>query len=471
MIQSAGYDPNVDACVIDDMGFVIASLKKHLILNDRMDWSLAGDAALSHLCGFSVERARNGDATVSGFSHTRGYNAYRGKGWSSIVTTRLGTVPTDSKMIATVNRALGVGSVDTSNPVDTRIESEKIGLQLKESMREIEKVVDEVNANNRAVKLLAVNASIQAGLAGADGEGFSIIANEVANLAKQSLQFVDAVNHTTDSLRSAVDHSISVRLEDAANDAMSKIDRNLFERYCDIQAWSTFDKIVALLEGTVSQDVCLNLLENIHRIYEVYHDLYVLDLTGKVVATAINRGVHGHNFATKDWFQSALAGQIHYSDIYVSETLKCPVITFSAPVFDSHSQIRGVICSRFNCSFLDQIIRATIADSQSSTFLLNSKGQVIGSKDGIGVFEKSYSHLALFSTAHPASGFQKERDEKAGHDFAYGYSNSKGYNTYKGQKWSVVTIRPMQTGSNANLGHDPRERFRALMRTKNRKAA
>jgi len=470
MIKSAGYDADMSACIIDDLGFVIASLKKHLILNDRMDWSLAGDAALEKLCGFSVERARNGDATVSGFSHTKGYNAYRGKGWSSLVTTRLGSIPADSKIVATANRVNGAPPAELV-ALDGRIESEKIGLQLKDSMREIELVVDEVNANNRAVKLLAVNASIQAGLAGADGEGFSIIANEVAHLAKKSLQFVDEVNLTTDSLRHAVDQSISLRLVDAASDAMSKIDRNLFERYCDIQAWSTFDKIISLLEGSVSQDVCLTLLENIHRIYEVYHDLYVLDLNGKVIATAVNRGVHGQNFSSKDWLKAAAAGSIYYSDIYVSETLKCPIITFSAPVYDAQNQIRGVICSRFNCNFLDQIIRATIADSQSSTYLLNSKGLVVGSKDGTGVLERNYSHLSLFKGASSSQGFHKERDDKAQRDFAYGFSSSNGYNTYKGQKWTVVTIRPMDKAAQSSVAQDPRQRFKDLVRSKSRKAA
>ncbi|MEO5667000.1 MAG: cache domain-containing protein, partial [Bdellovibrionota bacterium] len=468
MIKSAGYEPNVNASVIDDTGFVIASLKNYLILNDRMDWSLAGESALEKLCGFSVERARNGDATVTGFSHTKGYNAYRGKGWSCLVTTRLGSIPAQSKIVATANRAIAAVVGEAADP---RIESEKIGLQLKDSMKEIELVVDAVNANNRAVKLLAVNASIQAGLAGADGEGFSIIANEVAHLAKKSLEFVDKVNDTSHALKSAVDQSMSVRLVDAACDAMSKVDRNLFERYCDIQAWSTFDKIVSLLEGSVSQDVCLSLLENIHRIYEVYHDIYVLDLSGKVIATAINRSVHGHNFASKDWFKSAAAGSIYYSDIYVSETLKCPVITFSAPVYDAQGQIRGVICSRFNCSFLDQIIRATIADSKSATYLFNGKGQVVGSKDGSGVLEKSYAHLSLFKVQHGPQGFVKERDEKEKRDFAYGYSTSRGYNTYKGQKWTVATVRPLEHDAEAQLSQDPREKFRALIRSKSRKAA
>lgn len=471
MIASAGYDANMSACLIDDKGFVIASLKNYLILNDRMDWSLAGESALGRLCGFSVERERNGDATVSGFCHTKGYNAYRGKSWSALVTTRLGSIPVESKMIATANRNQTAGNVVNIAPADLKIESEKIGLKLKESMREIELVVDAVNANNRAVKLLAVNASIQAGLAGADGEGFSIIANEVAHLARKSLEFVDEVNDTTDSLRNAVDQSISLRLVDAAGDAMSKVDRNLFERYCDIQAWSTFDKISSLLEGKVSQDVCLTLLENIHRIYEVYHDIYVLDLDGKVLATAVNHTLHGHNFATKEWFTAAASGSTFYSDIYVSDTLKCPIITFSAPVYDAQNQIRGVICSRFNCGFLDQIIRATITDSKSSTYLLNTKGLVVGSKDGQGILDNSFAHLALFRESQEQHGLLHETDKKTNREFAYGFSSSKGYNTYKGQPWTVITMRPME--SEAHRAESPQEKFKALLSTtgKGRKAA
>ena len=473
MIKSADYDSNVSGSVIDDRGWVIASLKSHLILTDRMDWSLAGEAAVDKKCGFSVERARNGDAIVVGYSHTKGYNAYKGKGWSSIVTSRLGTIPLDSKIVATSSRGDSGQKVETTGAeTDGRIESEKIGLQLRESMKDIDRLVYEVNANNRAVKLLAVNASIQAGLAGADGEGFSIIANEVANLAKKSLQFVDEVNLTTSSLRSAVDSSISLRLVDAANDAMSKVDRNLFERYCDIQAWSTFDKIVGLLEGNVEREVCLKLLESVHKIYEVYHDIYVLDMSGKVVAAAINRSVHGQTFTNKDWFKAAASGSIYYSDIYVSDTLKCPVITFSAPIMDAQNQIKGVICSRFNCGFLDQIIRATIADSKSTTFLLNQKGQVVGSRDGAGVLEKNFAELSLFkSLDQPRSGLLHEAEEGTERELAVGFSFSKGYNSYKGQKWSVVTLRPVEAHEARTGEEDPKLNFQKLLRSKFKKAA
>lgn len=462
MIRSGGFGKEMKALFMNSTGVVIGSTQEYQILTDNATWMRAGELATERNCGFSNEKARNGEAVAIGFTHTKGYNAYKGKNWSAIVSESIGDV--DLKVNAQVLESRGT-DVAAAKAGDARakIASEISGQKLLETMKQIDELVLEINANNREVKLLAVNASIQAGLAGAEGEGFSIIANEVAELAKKSLSFVEDVNKITGQLREAVEYSSSVRLVDAAKDTMSKFDRNLFERYCDIQAWSIFGKLIDVCEKNEIADAgALALLEQIHKIYEVYHDIYVVGTDGRVLASAINRSVIGQNFAQKDWFTAAASGNIFVSDIYVSGTMKMPLMSFSSPIMDWQGKVVGVLVSRFNCNFLNDIIRATIVDSLSRCYLLNMSGKVIGSAVNEDILARQLPELPVLKGGGEDFGFFESERKAGAEDKAYGYSVSKGYNTYRGQKWITVIERP-----NSQMLHakklDPAERFRQVV--------
>ncbi len=464
MIQSGGFSRESKAIIINSQGTVIASGQEHQILNDTATWLEAGEIAIADGCGISNEKARNGASLAVGFAHTKGYNAYKGKNWSAIVLETIGDI----------DMAVGSKIIEMNKKPDSgriKIASEISGYKLLETMKKIDDLVLEINANNREVKLLAVNASIQAGLAGAEGEGFSIIANEVAVLAKKSLSFVEEVNQITVQLREAVEFSSSVRLVDAARDTMSKIDRNLFERFCDIQAWAIFGTLVEACKSNQAQDAeSMALLEKIHRIYEVYHDIYILSLDGRVLASAINRSVIGQNFSSKDWFRSAQAGSIFVSDIYVSETLKTPLMTFSSPIHDSEGRIIGVIASRFNCNFLNDILRATIVDSLSRCFLINTSGAVVGSAANDDILNKQMNGIeTVKSNQTQDSGFV-ENTKIGNEEFCLGFSNSKGYNTFKGQKWMTIVERPLRL-AHMTKKLTPAERFTEVVLERSKRAA
>jgi hypothetical protein len=332
---------------------------------------------------------------------------------------------------------------------NNEIESEKLGKRLLETMKEVDELVLEINNNNHQVKVLAVNASIRAGLAGAEGEGFSIIANEVAALAKKSLSFVENVNHATENLGDSVMASVALRLVDATRDTMSKIDRNLFERFCDVQAWATFPQLIEAVAGSKFGDtVSTGLLQSIHKIYEVYHDIYLLGGNGQLLAAAVNQSIIGQDFALKDWFKAAISGKIHVSDIYSSGTLQMPLMSFAAPVMDENKRVIGVMASRFNCQFLNDIIKTAIVSSGSEVYLLNHKGLVIGSKNPGLILTKDLSKLLAKKEQDQDFGAFDEVSEVNQKDlFSVGYAASKGYNTYKGQKWTLVARSPKTTAA------------------------
>jgi hypothetical protein len=452
IIVSANFNSNTAAVIIDNNSRSIGSTKNRNILEDRFDWLRAGELAANRYCGYSLEYERNGEPVAVGFARTAGYNAYPGKGWSALVIERLGNYEVSCHANTTKSRAANQAAPSSVSADDKVIASERIGDSLQSVMKEIDQLVHEINANNRQVKLLAVNASIQAGLAGADGEGFSIIANEVSGLTRKSLNFVKQVNDTTAELRYAVNHAISARLEDAAKDTMSKIDRNLFERYCDIQAWSAFSKFSELLkDGDTHMNDAVSLLKNIHRIYEVYHDIYIIKPSGKVVAAAVNHSLVNHDFSNAEWFRGALNGTVQTTDLHISDTLRLPSITFASAIYDSHGTVIGIIASEFNWNFVNDIIRAAIVDSTTDTYLLNHQHEVIGSRSDEDVLQRSFLKSEEIRTTMVGEfGITEESDSVKDKVYSIGFSRSRPYNTYKGQKWTVITRRAIESHDATN---------------------
>ncbi|MFZ4404966.1 MAG: cache domain-containing protein [Pseudobdellovibrionaceae bacterium] len=455
MITSAGFSDKTKALVIDNKAQIIASKRSSQILKDNLEWLEAGERATNKTRGYSLEKARNGENLAVGFAYTKGYNAYAGKGWSALICEGLAGFQTTNACFVTEELLVA------STAVVSQIQSEKSGSELLNTMKEINLLVEEINSNNREVRLLAVNASIQAGLAGSEGEGFSIIANEVAHLAQKSLVFVDGVNISTKNLRHSVEESSAVRQLDAAKDTISKVDRNLFERYCDIQAWSTFSKFRETLVADEKGDkAAMDLLKNIHRIYEVYHDIYVLNLSGQVVANATAPGMVGKDFSKSPWFVAAAAGQIYYSDVIYSDILKSPVITFSSGIYNDKQEIIGVIASQFNCNFINDILKATIVDSASECLLLNAQGLVIAAKSSEDVLKRKLKNTPSFVLHFQPGAFGVDSEAN---DMNIAYSSSKGYNTYKGQDWTLVAQKP-KSNLNQQEQLTPAERFKQKMR-------
>lgn len=65
-------------------------------------------------------------------------------------------------------------------------EAARLVAQLSENSDEMEQVISTINSFADQTKMLALNASIEAARAGAQGRGFSVVANEIRRLARQS---------------------------------------------------------------------------------------------------------------------------------------------------------------------------------------------------------------------------------------------------------------------------------------------
>lgn len=162
-----------------------------------------------------------------------------------------------------------------------------INQRLGESIASIENVNDDIH-------VLSINAKIQAARAGTAGRGFAVVADEVRNLVSRTqgitANLQSQVTSTLDelmSLNEVLSHRVrGQRLSQVATTAIDLVDRNLYERSCDVRWWATEDALVRALTHQTPQNIrhSSRRLGVILDSYTVYLDLVICDLDGRVVA-------------------------------------------------------------------------------------------------------------------------------------------------------------------------------------------
>lgn len=182
---------------------------------------------------------------------------------------------------------------------DKEIDASLLLVELKEATQKMGEVNKSIQGIAKQTNLLSLNSAIEAARAGEAGKGFSVVAEEIKKLATRSLSSTKESDEIIKNIVSKANEVMGVRTADVAYDIMDKIERNLFERNCDAQAWAKFEPVKNCLRDNTSsviQTGCV-FLKNIVNIYEVYLDLYILDLSGKVVAAAVNDSSIGGGYA------------------------------------------------------------------------------------------------------------------------------------------------------------------------------
>ncbi len=438
MIDSFNIDLNSKAYLIDNHVVVIGATDGLGVMRDGLDWLTGARSTLKGHCGFSLEKDRNGDHIAVGYALSKGYNSYRGKKWSAVVTSKIDAIDYDNFLFSIEQRTYGMPS--TKIRENNYIESELANFALNDTMKQVEDLVQMININNRAAKFLAINSAIQSGIAGMDGDGFAILASEIGGLAKKSLEFVQKVNNIANKLKKVVGETVNKRLLDAAQDAMDKVDRNLFERYGDIQAWTTFQLFLDVLENQSKREEACTLAAQLHQIYEVYSEVILLDTKGVIVCSAKDSSLIGTNQGNREWFREAAKGKVFFTDVYHSKTTNRPTISFSAPICNDQGEVMGVLSTKFNCNFLNDILKVVIADSKSRVSLINSEGLVIASVDPKDVLVKKFPISVLEKIRFGKNGLCDIKDNVS--DLKIGFAWGKGYNSYPGKSWAMLIERP-----------------------------
>jgi methyl-accepting chemotaxis protein len=176
------------------------------------------------------------------------------------------------------------------------------------------------------------------------------------------------------------------QLKASAHSIQDKIDRNLFERYGDVQAFArntVVHRDLAALSDEDRAPIVATLNEYV-RLYGVYPVSMVLDPAGSVVAVntvgpdgaPVNTAdaVSGSGFKDEAWFKDAVAGRFTTVEGGASGTVMTqpaadPLVTavygkgapvwtmvFAAPIHDESGAVRGVWANFFSGDVVKEII-------------------------------------------------------------------------------------------------------------------
>jgi methyl-accepting chemotaxis protein len=270
-----------------------------------------------------------------------------------------------------------------------------------------------------------------------------------------------------------------------AESCMDTIERSLFERYGDVQAFATNQIVQAPNWRDPSVNATLvEAINNYVRLYGIYSLSMVLDQDGRVVAVntvdAKNKALDtafliGKDFSNTDWFKASKDGRFTASETLsgtvVSDVSQDPdaitvfgpetlAIGYSAPILGSNGDFRGVWRNLADFTLVEDIIKATYSSLEKRGIksgeitLANKQGTLLAflepalngtlnfNRSKTGVLQKTKEDIATDSiqlAAQGKSGSLKEICPDKNVRQISGFTKSQGALGYPGLGW-IMTV-------------------------------
>ena len=207
----------------------------------------------------------------------------------------------------------------------------------------------------------------------------------------------------------SIDTTIAAHYADLADGLMDKVERNLFERYGDVQAFGlntvVFDQADWYKKGDASPIV--HAMDEYVDTYDIYYLTVLVDLDGKVIAVndkddsgkpIDSASIYNVDFSNASWFKDAKAGRFLSSDmltgtvvedLYVDPLVKKVyggeglTLGYSAPVKDDSGKVIAVWKNYAKWSLVEHIFAETYQNLKTSGMdlaeltLLDNQGRII----------------------------------------------------------------------------------------------
>lgn len=360
-------------------------------------------------------------------------------------------------------------SVATSKPAakpaaggdDTVRDESNVTAMVDELSVALEAAIGEIHAVNSETKVLSLNARIEAARAGTHGAAFGVVAEEMQTLSEKTEQIASVMANRTREKTSDLMHLIDqtvrgTRLSDLALVNIDLVDRNLYERTCDVRWWATDGSLVDALTDPTPENTAFasKRLGVILSAYTVYFDLVLCDAAGKIVANGRPSQYDnvGKSQASEPWFTQAMASrsgdEYSFQSAHLSSlVLGQPALVYGAAVREggeSNGRPLGALGIVFNWPGLADPIMQHIPVSpseQSSTraYIITPQGEVVASRGGESVGTR-LNLPDLHRIAGSDKGFYVASFEDQ--PWSIGHARAPGFETYS-TGWHSIVMQPV----------------------------
>jgi hypothetical protein len=323
--------------------------------------------------------------------------------------------------------------------------------------------VHEIQLVTRRTKLLALNALVEAAHAGEHGRGFAVVAHEVGDVSDRVSEISSSLTGDLSARladleelgRGLVAQVRGTRLADLALNAIDIIDRNLYERSCDVRWWATDSAVVDVCASpsTATARHASHRLGVILDSYTVYLDLWIADRDGRVVANGRPqqfRGAVGTDVSGEGWFRQAMettsGADFAVADIAEHEQLDGQLAATYATAVRAGGAADGEVIGALGIFFdwapqaqavLDGIRLSDDEAPRTRCLLVDSRRRVLASTGGQGVLREV---IALSEADRADMGYAARTDGTM-----VGWALTPGYETYLGLGWYGVIIQQPPT--------------------------
>ena len=330
--------------------------------------------------------------------------------------------------------------------------AEGISERLRNSINSIKQVNDDIH-------VLSINAKIQAAKAGIRGNAFSVVADQIRGM-------VSRTQRITESLQSSVESTVSElmelnshlgtqvrgeRLSQSAENMIDIIDRNLYERTCDVRWWATESAVSDAVKEKTEQNLktCSKRLGLILDSYTVYYDLVVCDLEGKILANGRpdQYSSTGLNVWNSQWFQTgkntADGTEYGFEGVHKSHLVNDQeILAYSCGIRengDPRGKLLGVLGILFNWKGLGEIVARNTGDMLKKETDHPLITKIVCPQGNVLVADNQTSPTIEDNIMNTVRREPRGTllPKKKG-DILMGFASSKGFETYKTGWYALV---------------------------------
>ncbi len=327
--------------------------------------------------------------------------------------------------------------------------------------------VEEISELNTETRIVALNARLEAARLGSThGGAFDVVAKAIQNISQKTAHVAEhlmAEFHGVLAEMRNLNEELATRargdrLSDLALANIDVIDRNLYERSCDVRWWATDQSVVDALGSPTreTQSIATARLGQILDSYTVYFDIIVVDLDGRILANGRPNQypVVGMNQRDKDWFLAALLTD--NGTEYVQSSVRCSqlcrgerTIIYACTVRsdgNAHGEPLGVLGIVFRWDTLAQVIveRTPLSNAEwayTRACIVDSQGAILA--DTTRDFGNQLKIPCWRDITRSNRGYRILDIDDVPH--CVGHAKSPGFETYQTGWYSLVVQGTEQT--------------------------